>query len=1274
MRKKIIYIALFLFVCLVPGIVHAEDKIHFIKSNSYGADAIVIESNGHYGLIDAMNPGYKLPEDTFDSTLVDLDNGTRVYDYLKGIGCTKLDFFIMTHNHSDHIGGVRELQELVTENTITMYKPDMTVADDYEEVSKNWFNHGFYEMAMNYFDSKESSLSAEEKELVRIDVSDTNFENRVYPNGFDNLITGITKGVSGEPDYETTLKDTIYFTFGNYTLNLYNLYNISYYTENLNSIAILVKHNDVKVALMGDLDSATGDTKSLETPGGLFNEGNYTNLIKYPVGTCEECITSGLENQIADIMGDVDIVKAGHHGAGLTSNSYYMLNTLLPEVYIIPQAYKAGTTSPHDDAVPAILFLKKYNETDSYYTNQADGAIVVEFGTGSNYSIKNYDASTNPVTISNISPISDISTSGWQWMYDISRANKKYVYVSNGDLLTGWNTLGSDVYHFDDYGIMDTGLFFDDLDGKLYYLNEDISSDYANYGKRVKGWVTLTTIENEVTTSEVFYFRESDNDISTGNEGEALIGLQTIEYNSSTEEYFFRTSDDLKGRYGSMLIGTATENACASNQTGENTVTIYCADQTGHIVSRDTFDLNEVVEIPVLDADEFEYTGNEIGPTFTYDPEKITVSGVQKATNVGTYIMTYTLVDSNAKWENGTTDPLEVEWSITKATYSKPVVNNYNGIYDGQPHSITATGDGTLEYSLDNTIWTETKPTSTNIGNTTVYVRVKEDSNHNRSAVETGSIKIGKLTLDKPTLNNMVFVYTGTAQGPTINNYNSNFTTKIGTENTDAVGIYTITISLNNTENISWSDGTITPVELQWQIMKAEVENPVVSSETVAYDGQPHTITATGTGTIEYSTDGENWSSTKPTRTVVGDTIVYVKIPEDEGHTASDIVMGTISITTRKLTKPTINITEFAYSGSAIQPNILNFDSDWMVKTGDLSATNASTNNYVITVSLNDINNTSWSDDTNADLTFNWKINKANVSAPSVSNYNGTYDGQPHTITTNATGAIKYSTDNSNWSSTIPTRTDVGTTSVYVKISGDDNHNESSVATGKITITKANLPAPSVTNYSGIYDGQPHTITVGDVTGGTIKYSTNNSTWTEIAPTRTAAGETIIYVKVFGDSNHNDSSVVTGKITIDEDTTYRINNYPVDETNKYIGKIMPNTELNTFKSNITLGIGYYVLVDTKTVNGKQLLYTGGKTKIMYNSTLIAQYTNIVMGDSNGDGEVDSADLLRTRQHMLGTNPLTGVYFIATDLEEDNSVDSADLLRLRQHLLGTRVIE
>jgi len=64
------------------------------------------------------------------------------------------------------------------------------------------------------------------------------------------------------------------------------------------------------------------------------------------------------------------------------------------------------------------------------------------------------------------------------------------------------------------------------------------------------------------------------------------------------------------------------------------------------------------------------------------------------------------------------------------------------------------------------------------------------------------------------------------------------------------------------------------------------------------------------------------------------------------------------------------------------------------------------------------------------------------------------------------------------------------------------------------------------------------------------------------------------------------------------------------------------------------------------------------------------YDLVVSGDLTGDGEINSADLLRMRQHMLGKNNLKDLYLKASDLSNnDEKINSADLLRLRQYLLG-----
>ena len=136
---------------------------------------------------------------------------------------------------------------------------------------------------------------------------------------------------------------------------------------------------------------------------------------------------------------------------------------------------------------------------------------------------------------------------------------------------------------------------------------------------------------------------------------------------------------------------------------------------------------------------------------------------------------------------------------------------------------------------------------------------------------------------------------------------------------------------------------------------------------------------------------------------------------------------------------------------------------------------------------------------------------------------------------------------------------------------------------------------------------------------------------------------------------------------------YRIKDYYVDETNHYISKIMAGTSGEDFKKKIEHSERYGVEVDTKNIDGKEVMYTGGKTRIYQGGNVYVTYTNIVIGDVNGDGAINSADLLRIRQHLLGSKYLRGENFLASDINYDSDINSADLLRVRQYLLGTKTI-
>ena len=81
---------------------NGDDRVYFLDVTDYrsdveynydGSDAIIIESNGKYAMID---------------TGIDYQ-GSRVVSYLKDIGATNLEFILITHSHIDHYGGFEKI-------------------------------------------------------------------------------------------------------------------------------------------------------------------------------------------------------------------------------------------------------------------------------------------------------------------------------------------------------------------------------------------------------------------------------------------------------------------------------------------------------------------------------------------------------------------------------------------------------------------------------------------------------------------------------------------------------------------------------------------------------------------------------------------------------------------------------------------------------------------------------------------------------------------------------------------------------------------------------------------------------------------------------------------------------------------------------------------------------------------------------------------------------------------------------------------------------------
>lgn len=65
-----------------------------------------------------------------------------------------------------------------------------------------------------------------------------------------------------------------------------------------------------------------------------------------------------------------------------------------------------------------------------------------------------------------------------------------------------------------------------------------------------------------------------------------------------------------------------------------------------------------------------------------------------------------------------------------------------------------------------------------------------------------------------------------------------------------------------------------------------------------------------------------------------------------------------------------------------------------------------------------------------------------------------------------------------------------------------------------------------------------------------------------------------------------------------------------------------------------------------------------------------KYSLAVLGDTDGDGNINSSDLLKIVKHLNGASKLNDVYLRAADCNNDGKVNSADLLKIVKHLNGT----
>ncbi len=116
---------------------------------------------------------------------------------------------------------------------------------------------------------------------------------------------------------------------------------------------------------------------------------------------------------------------------------------------------------------------------------------------------------------------------------------------------------------------------------------------------------------------------------------------------------------------------------------------------------------------------------------------------------------------------------------------------------------------------------------------------------------------------------------------------------------------------------------------------------------------------------------------------------------------------------------------------------------------------------------------------------------------------------------------------------------------------------------------------------------------------------------------------------------------------------------------EYIERILPKTTVTEFKQSVTTNRDLIFIDESgNKLNENDVISTG--TKIKVGSTL--QYTLIVIGDIDKDGEITINDLAEEKLHLIDNKLLTGVKEKAADVDDDGEITINDVAQMKLILI------
>lgn len=217
-----------------------------------------------------------------------------------------------------------------------------------------------------------------------------------------------------------------------------------------------------------------------------------------------------------------------------------------------------------------------------------------------------------------------------------------------------------------------------------------------------------------------------------------------------------------------------------------------------------------------------------------------------------------------------------------------------------------------------------------------------------------------------------------------------------------------------------------------------------------------------------------------------------------------------------------------------------------------------------------------------------------------------------------------------------------------------------------IPITSISLNKTSGTKYIGETENLVVSYNPSNTTDNkSITWTTSNnkvSTINNGVVKAVGVGNAVITAKVM---NKTATYNITVKKKENRPITYK---YTYDSSKKIIYKLNNNININIFKNN--LNYSSIIKSNNNILKDNDLIRTNMTITYTDDEGNVQIYNTSVLGDVNGDGNINALDYVKIKNHIMNTKKiLKDVFILSADYNNDGKISALDYVRIKNYIMN-----